>query len=162
MSLLVAEISDDYILGIDFLSATNAEESLRSALGLTGKEFDYARLNFQKDEIPLRELFERDSENLDSSQKEMYAKVLRDYQDVFSEEVIAGNCDLIKHEIDVGNSHPIKQTPRRIPLHLSAEVEKEIKEMEKQDVIEKSQSPWLSPAVMVRKKDGSLRFCVDF
>lgn len=114
------------------MSATNAEESFWSALGLTGKEFACAWLNFQKDEISLQELFERDLENLDSSQKEMYAKVLQDYQDVFSEEVIVGNCDLIKHEIDVGNSHPIKQTPRKIPLHLRAEIEEIIKKMEKQ------------------------------
>jgi len=42
------------------------------------------------------------------------------------------------------------------------EVDKILEDMRTQEVIEESQSPWVSPAVMVRKKDGTLRFCVDY
>ncbi|XP_036138917.1 uncharacterized protein LOC118644443 [Monomorium pharaonis] len=45
---------------------------------------------------------------------------------------------------------------------MRGEVNKIIEEMRAQGVIEESQSPWMSPAVLVRKKDGSLRFCVDY
>jgi len=55
----------------------------------------------------------------------------------------------------------IKQTPRRIPSYLRREVDKIIEEMRHQGVIEKSCSPWTS-AVLVKKKDGTIRFCVDF
>jgi len=34
--------------------------------------------------------------------------------------------------------------------------------MRDQSVIEKSKSPWMSPAVLVKKKDGTIRFCIDF
>src|SRR5580765_2349779 len=42
------------------------------------------------------------------------------------------------------------------------EVDKILEDMSSQGVIEESQSPWVSPAVMVKKKDGSIRFCVDY
>jgi len=57
---------------------------------------------------------------------------------------------------------PIKQVPRRIPFQMREEVNKIIEDMRKQGVIEESQSPWMSPAVLVKKKDGSIRFCVDY
>ncbi|XP_019888240.1 uncharacterized protein LOC109611168 [Ooceraea biroi] len=77
-------------------------------------------------------------------------------------QIVAGNCNVIQHKIELTDSRPIKQTPRRIPLHLRAEVDKIIEGMKEQGVIEESQSPWVSPAVMVKKKDGTIRFCVDY
>lgn len=68
----------------------------------------------------------------------------------------------MEHVINVKDSSLIKQIPRRIPIHLRKEVDKIIEEMKEQGVIEESQSPWVSPAVLVRKKDGALRFCVDY
>lgn len=57
---------------------------------------------------------------------------------------------------------PIKQPPRRVPLAF-AEAEKEcITQLEKQRVIRKSTSPWASPIVLVRKKNGKVRPCVDY
>jgi len=44
---------------------------------------------------------------------------------------------------------------------MRGEVEKILEEMKQQRVIEKSYSPWISPAVLIKKKD-SIRFCVDF
>ena len=87
---------------------------------------------------------------------------MNNFYDEFSENVVAGNCDVVEHVINVKDSLPIKQVPRRIPLHLRKEVNEILEDMKKQGVIEESQSPWVSPAVMVRKKDGSLRFCVDY
>jgi len=63
--------------------------------------------------------------------------------------------------VEIESSSPIKQAPRRIPFHLRKDVDMVIEEM-RQQVIEESCSPWVSPAVLVKKKDGSIRFCVDF
>lgn len=95
-------------------------------------------------------------------QKKLFAGFLVDFQDVFTEEIVAGNCDTVKYAINLIDSNPIKQVPRRIPFHMREEVDRIIEEMSHQGVIEESQSPWVSPAVMVRKKDGTIRFCVDY
>ncbi|KMQ81926.1 krab-a domain-containing protein, partial [Lasius niger] len=82
--------------------------------------------------------------------------------DVFSEDIIAGNCEIVEHNINIKDARPIKQVPRRAPLHLRGKMDQIIQEMKSQGVIEESQSPWVSPVVLVKKKDGSLRFCVDY
>ena len=56
---------------------------------------------------------------------------------------------------------PIKDRYRRIPPHQYDEVHKHLREMLEIGAIRKSNSPWASPLVVVRKKDGSLRFCID-
>lgn len=68
----------------------------------------------------------------------------------------------IEHVIIVKDSSPIKQAPRRIPLQMWEEVNRIIEDMKEQGVIEESSSPWVSPVVLVRKKDGTIRFCVDY
>ena len=62
----------------------------------------------------------------------------------------------------MGINHPIKQQPRRIPLHQLDVVEEMIQDMERQNIIRPSDSPWASPVVIVAKKDGTCRFCVDY
>ena len=85
------------------------------------------------------------------------------YHDIFSisqEEL--GHTGRVQHEIYTGNSSPIRQHARRIPSGQREEARKLVQEMLKRDIIQPSSSPWSSPIVLVRKKDGSLRFCVDY
>ena len=73
-----------------------------------------------------------------------------------------GFCDVLKHDIDTGDAEPIRQPPRRPPLSARQAEEDILNEMLKTGVIEPSNSPWSSPVCMVRKKDGSYRYCVDY
>jgi hypothetical protein len=73
-----------------------------------------------------------------------------------------GRTSLVEHDIDTGDSKPIRQPPRRLAIALQEDAEKEINAMLEADVIERGQSPWSSPVVLVRKADGSIRFCVDY
>ncbi|CAG2211272.1 unnamed protein product [Mytilus edulis] len=67
-----------------------------------------------------------------------------------------------EHTIDTGDAVPIKQHPRRVPLAY-AEAEKEaIIELQKKGIIRESSSPWASPIVLVKKKNGKMRPCIDF
>ena len=68
---------------------------------------------------------------------------------------------MVKHEIKLNNYTPFKERYRHIPLHQYEEVKKHLKEMLEIGAIRKSNSPWASAVVLVRKKDGSLRFCID-
>ena len=57
---------------------------------------------------------------------------------------------------------PVRVPPLRIPAHYRTEVKCQIQDMLRQDIIEESCSPWMAPAVFVRKKTGELRMCVDY
>ncbi|KAI8480272.1 hypothetical protein Bbelb_419750 [Branchiostoma belcheri] len=100
---------------------------------------------------------------LSPAQAAQLRKLVDTYADVFS----AGSRDrgrtkLTSHRIHTGDCPPIKQRPHRTPLHRQAEIHRQVDAMLADDVIEPSQSPWASPVVLARKKDGSFRFCVDY
>ena len=72
-----------------------------------------------------------------------------------------GRTSLLKHSIQT-NGSPICQPPHRLPFHKRTEVQNLLSDMEKKGIVEPSHSPWSSPIVLVKKKDGSTRFCLDF
>ena len=73
-----------------------------------------------------------------------------------------GETDMLTMEIVTGDAAPKRQAARRLPLAVRSEVARQLREMQSTGVVEPSSSPWASPVVMVRKKDGSHRFCVDY
>jgi len=75
---------------------------------------------------------------------------------------IRGPTDLIEHKIRLKNDLPIKQRYRPRNPAIQTIIDHEIHEMERAGVIEPSQSPWSSPVVIAKKKDGRPRFCIDF
>ena len=58
-------------------------------------------------------------------------------------------------EIETGNSPPARQHPCRVPFAAREEIARQLKKMQEMSVIQPSKSPWSSPVVLVRKKDGS-------
>jgi len=90
-------------------------------------------------------------------------KTLREYADVFSTgETDLGETSLAAHQIDTGDARPIRKTLRRQPFHLLDKINEHVAKMVEAGVIEPSCSPWTSNIVVVFKKDGSLRFCIDY
>ena len=85
---------------------------------------------------------------------------MNEFSDVFSNQ--PGRTNVIEHRIILTTDKPIRQCPYRIPQAYREKVKKEIEEMEENGIIRKSKSEWASPLVIVPKKDGSLRLCVDF
>ena len=73
-----------------------------------------------------------------------------------------GSTDLVTHQFDTGEHQPIRQLPRRMPYSLRSKATQLVQEMLEQGVITPSASPWASPIVLVCKKDGDIRFFVDY
>ena len=98
-----------------------------------------------------------------AAQRRIIAQLLTDYSDVFiAPDGKLGHTTMAEHHIDTGTARPVKQRPRRVPLARRADATKEVQNMLDKGLIEPSQSPWASPIVLVTKKDGTMRFCVDY
>ena len=100
---------------------------------------------------------------LSQTQSEQLLSVLLSYADIFaadSDDVGRTHCT--QHRVDTGMAVPIRQHPRRIPAARREQTSQLLKDMLKKGTIRPSQSPWASPIVLVAKKDGSLRFCIDY
>ena len=113
----------------------------------------------------IKELFEEtcEREQLDTITSESLKRFLIKHADVFAlHDDDLGRTNLVQHNINTGDTPPIRQPPRRIPTTLQSELDNEIENVLAKGAIEPGQSPWASPVVLVRKKDGSLRFCVDY
>ena len=112
----------------------------------------------------LESLYENSIKDLTSEdEKTKVYNLLCENTDIFSQGPNdLGRTKLVKHKINTGNAKPIKQPPRRLPYSKRTAANQAITDMENQGIIEPSTSPWASPIVLVEKKDGSLRFCVDY
>ncbi|CAF1061963.1 unnamed protein product [Brachionus calyciflorus] len=78
-----------------------------------------------------------------------------------------GLTDITEHDLDTGNTRPIKQRPYRLPQSAQEEVRKQVNDMLKKNIIRESKSPWCSPIILVKKKADEMgksefRFCIDF
>ncbi len=69
---------------------------------------------------------------------------------------------MLTHDIDVGESHPVKQHPYRVNPRKHDIMRSEVEYMLQHGLAVPSQSPWSSPCLLVPKPDGSYRFCTDY
>ncbi len=69
---------------------------------------------------------------------------------------------MAEHVIDTGSAKPIYQRPYRTEFKKRAIIEQEVNRMLQAGLIEPSVSGWSSPVVLMTKKDGSVRFCVNY
>ena len=116
-------------------------------------------------EKPETKLVENDIklDHLPVDEKSILLKVLRKHCSVFSlSKRDIGCTKALKHCIDTGDSGPIAIPMRNVPLALQDKVDSMVDEMLQDGVVEPSASAWNSPIVLVRKKSGDLRMCIDF
>ena len=90
-------------------------------------------------------------------------RLLMEYHDMFSLDKNEMGCtDATEHIIKLTKSEPFKERFRRIAPPLVEEVREHIQEILDGGAIRPSNSPWCNAVVLVRKKDSTLRFCIDF
>ena len=106
----------------------------------------------EEDEIDVPEKHKRNITRLVKKNNDLFAKKDKDL----------GHTSTVKMRIDCQGHRPLKNRAYRTPLNKRKIIDKAIDEMLEAKVIERSQSPWSFPLVVVKKKDGSDRMCVDF
>ena len=112
----------------------------------------------------LQDLVDQTSGDLDGAQRRRLAEVLLEYADIFPVpgDPLTGHTDAVEHDINTGDRSPIRCAPRRMSPQKMKKEEDCVTEMLTGGQIEASDSPWSSPVVLVTKKDGGTRFCVDY
>ena len=115
-------------------------------------------------ELPghLVEMFDRAKVGLTGEQAKDLEGMLCKYGGVFAEhDMDLGSFSAVKHKIDTGDARPIKQRPRRTPLAFEGEEREHLQKLLDAGIISRGASEWASPTVLVRKKDGGVRYCID-
>ena len=141
-------------------------------VGPSEDPIEVATSKLEVDRMPLtpeqmKQLFEQikleeGTSHWSEEQRSRVQAVIEKYSFLFAMNSLdLGRTDLVKHHIQLDNYTPIKDRYCRIPPHQYKEVQKHLKEMLDIGTIRRSNSPWASPVVLVRKKDVSLRFCID-
>jgi len=128
---------------------------------------DGVRSNVQTEsgDVPfhLKKLYTETVKSCSAEESKAIASLLNHYESAFSRgEYDLGRTDLVEHEIDTGDSPPIRQRPRRLAHALVGEDAMAIDRQIEQGSVRPSSSPWASPIVLVRKKSGEIRPCVDY
>ena len=136
------------------LGATNEQERKSSSENCDSQsapEDDYSHLPDLSDSI------------LDDEAKIKFRNLIFRFRDIFPKSKSElGRTSLVQHTIDTGDHPPIKQKPYRANPETRKEIDRRVEEMLQNNFIEESTSPWSSPVVMIPKKDGTMRFCVDY
>ena len=108
-------------------------------------------------------LLEQLPDDLTDNQRSRVEDLLRSYDDIFSKgEYDMGRTNLVEHVIDTGNHRPIRQGLRRHPLAHLDEIDRQVDGLIQHDYVEPAASPWSSNVLLVKKKNGTFRLCIDY
>ena len=96
------------------------------------------------------------------NEKQQVHNMLREFSDLFVSKN-PGVTRLVEHDIETGSAKPVHSIPycRNGPTEKQT-INDEVQKMLDSGVITPSRSPWSSPVVLADKKDGTLRFCIDY
>ena len=107
--------------------------------------------------------FELREAPLTREQQTRLINIIYDHREVFS--LFDGNlgfCDALKHSIPTTTDKPVYLPHRQKPVQLQSKVRKCLNNWLKQGIIHLSKSPYASQVVIVCKKTGEIRLCIDF
>ena len=151
-ALIPTEVMMSELLGIEAEDADNytSEEELHIGTPTVEPETPEAKT-----------VDDLDLSHLNSGLRTRLRNMLRKYEDMWDGSL--GEINVTEHHIDlIPGSRPITQQPYRAGPKAREFEQEQIDRMLRDNVIEPSQSAWASPVVLVPKKDGTLRFCVDY
>lgn len=149
--LVVPDVPHTLILGIDFWKAVGIVPDLFRG------EWKFVKDDIAEITVPPRKL---------SSARELTREQRQSLNDIIKQHLPKTSGGLgcakgVEHRITT-NSSPIKQRYYPVSPVMQKHIDAELDKMLEMDVIERSTSAWSSPILLVKKKDNSFRFCVDF
>lgn len=144
--VVVPELPHFLILGVDFWKIMQIIPDLRSDVWKFSDSCQVMSLQTEN--------------NLTIEQSQTLNDIIDDYFSKTGSSSL-GCTPLVEHEI-LCEAEPIKQRYYPVSPHVQKHIDAELDKMLKDEVIERSTSPWSSPVILVPKKDGSYRFCVDY
>ena len=113
--------------------------------------------------VHLQSMIDQLPSYLSTVERQEAINFVKKYAVAFSKsEFDIGRTRLIPHKIDTGNNRPVRQQLRRHPRAHLQFIDDEVQKILDNDIVEASASPWSSNVVLVAKKNGKLRFCVDY
>lgn len=103
------------------------------------------------------------SDEIEKKDRKKLIDILEKFPNLYATDAKeTGRTNLIEHQIHTGDSMPIRKRPFRISPKEREMITDDITELENKGIIRKSKSPWGTNIVLVMKKDGSRRMCMDF
>lgn len=127
-----------------------------------------SKVNIQQQNVSLSDAkpsskFDLSNSAISEDQRTKAQRFLSQWQHIFSQGPMdLGHTELVQHSINLEDERPFKEPYRSIPPALIQEVREHLKEMLEIGAIRESSSPFSSNVVIVRKKDGTIRFCIDY
>ena len=139
----------DVICSVAVIEEETVEDNSNDDLAELGS---WRQKESAKDIVFGRQLTETQIRDLES--------LVDNYSHTFTD--LPGNTTLAEHRIDLTCETPIRQRAYNVPFALRDSLRQELQTMEELGIIRKSSSPFAAPVVVVKKKDGSNRICIDY
>ena len=112
---------------------------------------------------PIQQAMENADTSLTLDQKAMLKALLQKYSIVFSTTPMdMGRANLIYHKIELDAEASIRHGLRQIPHEQLPVLKNQLVKLQKMGAIEPSTPPFSSPTILVKKKDGTMRICIDY
>ena len=109
------------------------------------------------------DLYERSIKQVPKQYHDKIHEIIAKNSRVFAKDAHdMGRTTWVKHDVDTGDHSPVRQRPRRLRHDQKDEIQKQIKNLQESGLIRPSESEWASNVVLVKKKDGSWRMCIDY
>lgn len=151
---VVPEVQSSLILGVDFWRSFKLCPKYLGSVSLSADCLvDLNKRDEQK--------FIHSYDSLDETQRAIADNIVEQFKEISFEHKGLGRTHVVTHHIDTGDSPPVRQRYYRLSPEKQRILVEQVDEMLALDVVEHCESAWQSPVLLVTKKNGQPRFCLD-